>query len=165
MVTVTPASVSAATDFHSRTQMRQDGSKIEQRLRGVLVHAVAGVEDGKARVLFEEPGSAGGVVAQDDGFGTERAESEAGVLQGLAFFDAGGQAGNERRVGAEAFGRQFEAGAGARGGLVKEQGNTALDKNAVARERILTFKTVARASRWLTSSRSRSVTESNEPGL
>ena len=69
--------------------MGEDGAQIEQRLRGMLVHAVARVEDGRRVQLFKQPGSAGGVVAQDDGFSAESAQRQAGVFQRLAFFDAG----------------------------------------------------------------------------
>ena len=83
--------------------MRKDGAQIEERLRGMLVHAVAGVDDGQACGFFEQPGRAGRVVAEDDGLSTECAESEAGVLERLAFFNAGAEVGDERCVGAESF--------------------------------------------------------------
>jgi len=66
----------------------------------MLVHAVTGVENGKAGFGFEQPGRAGGVVTQDDGFSAERAQGEARVFEGLAFFNAGGKAGDERGVAA-----------------------------------------------------------------
>ena len=121
-------------------EVGEDRPQVEQGLCGVLVHAVAGVEDGEAGFLLEEPGCAGGVVANDDGFGAESAEGEAGVLERFALFDARGEARNERRIGAEAFGGEFEAGAGARGGLIEEQGDPSLEKDAVAGERVLIFE-------------------------
>ena len=84
--------------------MIEDGAEVEQGLRGVLVHSISRVEYGEAGLLLEEPGSSGGVVAEDDGFCSEGAESESGILQGFAFFDAGGEAGNQSGVGAEALG-------------------------------------------------------------
>ncbi len=48
IVTVTPLSVSARKCFHPVTQMREDRAQIEERLGGMLVHAVAGVEDGQS---------------------------------------------------------------------------------------------------------------------
>ena len=88
MVTVTPASVSALTAVDAGPQMREDGAQVEQRLGGMLVHAVAGVEHGQAGFALQQPGRAGGVVAQDDGFGAERAQGQAGVFERLAFFNA-----------------------------------------------------------------------------
>ena len=43
---------------YARPQMREDGAQIQQRLGGMLVHAVAGVENWKARFGFEKPGGA-----------------------------------------------------------------------------------------------------------
>ena len=48
MVTVTPANVSRGNGFDAVAEMRKDGAQIEQRLRGMLVHAVAGVEHRQA---------------------------------------------------------------------------------------------------------------------
>jgi len=48
-------------------QMNEDGAEIEQGLGGMLVHAVASVDDGQMGGLLKEPGCAGGVVAEDDG--------------------------------------------------------------------------------------------------
>jgi hypothetical protein len=97
MVTVTPASVfrRSTPQPRSRPQMRrdeQDGAQVEQRLGGMLVHAVAGVEHRQARLGFQQPRRAGGVVAQDDGFGAQRAQRQAGVFQRFALFNARGQA-------------------------------------------------------------------------
>ena len=92
IVTVTPASVSAVTFSTPGPQMRQDGAQVEQRLRGMLVHAVAGVEHRQARRFFQQPRRARGVVAQDDGLRAERAQRQAGVFQRLALFNAGGEA-------------------------------------------------------------------------
>ena len=79
-------------------------------------------------------------MAQDDGFGAEGAQGEAGVFERLAFFDARGEARNQRGVGAEALGGELEAGAGARGGLVEEQRDAALGQDAVADERVEIFE-------------------------
>ena len=144
MVTVTPASVSALT-WLSRPQMREDGAQIEQRLRGMLVHAIAGVDDGQTGGLLKQPGRAGGVVAQDDGLRAECAQRKAGVFERLALLDAGAEARNQRGVCAEALGGQLEAGAGARGRLVEEQRDAALGENVVADQRVFFSRAVARA--------------------
>ena len=78
----------------------ENGAEVEQGLRGVLGHAVAGVEDGEAGGAGEEEGRAGGGVAEDDALGAEGAEGEAGVFEGLAFFDGGGFVGDQGGGGA-----------------------------------------------------------------
>ena len=118
-------------------QVVEDRAKVEEGLRGVLVHAVAGIENGQVSFTFEQPGSAGRVVAEDDGFSSQSLEREARVLEGFTFFDAGGKTGYKGRIGAKAFGGELEAGACARGGLVEEQGDAALEKDAIASERVL----------------------------
>ena len=135
-----PASFAQDDSLRCEIEMGQDRAEVQESLRGVLVHAIAGVKDGEAGFLLEEPGSAGGVVADDDGFGSEGAKGEARVLECLAFLDARGEAGDEGRVGAKGLGGKLEAGAGARGGLVEEQGDAALEKDAVAGERVLIFE-------------------------
>jgi hypothetical protein len=102
-------------------EAREHGAEVEQRLRGMLVHAVACIEDGKAGHTGEQVGSAAGVVAQDDGFGTESAEGDAGVLEGLSFFDGGGLVADEGRGRAEGFGCELEGGPGAGAGLVEQE--------------------------------------------
>ena len=140
MVTVTPAERFRGDGGCAGAQMCEDGAQIEQRLGGMLVHAVAGVDDGQAGGLLKQPGCAGGVVAQDDGLGAERAQGEAGVFERLALLDAGAEAGNEGGVCAEDFGGELKAGAGARGRLVKEQRDAALGEDAVAEQRVLVFE-------------------------
>ena len=140
MVTVTPARVSAVDRRSARPQMRQDGAQVEQRLGGMLVHAVAGVEHRQAGSVLQQPGRAGGVVAQNDGFGAQRAQRQAGVFQRLALLDARAEAGDQRGVGAQALGGQLKAGAGARGGLVEEQRDAPLGQDAVADQRIFVFQ-------------------------
>ena len=64
-------------------------------------------------------------MAEDDGLGAERAQGEAGVLEGLAFFDGGGLVADQGGGGAEGLGGELEGGAGAGAGLVEEQGDAA----------------------------------------
>jgi hypothetical protein len=59
IITVTPASVSGFNSAHSRPQVRQDRSQVKQRLRGMLVHAVARIDHRQARRLFQQPCRAG----------------------------------------------------------------------------------------------------------
>ena len=53
IMTVTPASVSGATPAHAGAQVRHDRPQVKQRLRGVLVHAVARVDHGETRGFFQ----------------------------------------------------------------------------------------------------------------
>ena len=128
------------TAFCGRVEVRQDGAQVEQCLGGMLVHAVACVEDRQAGLGLQQPGSAGGVVAQDDRFGAEGAQRQAGIFQRLALLDARREAGNQRGIRAEALGGQLKAGAGARGGLVEEQRHAALGQDAIPGKRVLVFE-------------------------
>ena len=109
-------------------EAEEDGAEIEQRLRGVLGHAVAGVEDGQAGGVGEDEGRSGGGMAEDNALGAEGSEGEAGVLEGFALFDGGGLVGDEGGGGAEGFGGEFEGGAGAGGGFVEEESDAAVDE-------------------------------------
>ena len=93
-----------------------DGEDIEERLGGMLVGAVAGVDDARGQALAEEEGSAGARVAQDDDIGVEGLEVAGGILEGLAFREARGAGGDVYDIGAQAECCELEgcAGAGAR---------------------------------------------------
>ena len=145
--------------------MGQDGAQIEQRLGGMLVHAVAGIEHRQARLGLQQPGRAGRVVAQDDGLRAQRAQRQAGIFQRLALFNARRQTRNQRRVGAQSLGGQLKAGARARGRLVKKQRDAALGQNAVARQRVLIFESRGAARAYGSSLQSQVLAESSEPGL
>jgi len=66
--------------------------KIEQRLGGMFVHTVAGVDHRQARFSLQQPGRAGGAMAQNNGFGAQRTQREARVFQRLALLNARTQA-------------------------------------------------------------------------
>jgi len=126
--------------FDAGAQMSEDGAQVEQGLGGMLVHSVAAVEDGQAGLGFELPGRAGAGVADDDRLGSEGAQGQAGVFERLALFNAGRLVRDQRGVRAESLGGQLEAGAGAGGGLVKEQCDAAFGQNAGAGEWVLVFE-------------------------
>ena len=79
----------------------------------MLGHAVAGVEDGEAGGARKQPGCAGVWAAEDDALRAEGFEGDAGVFEGLAFFDAGGERADQGGVGAEGFCGELEGGSGA----------------------------------------------------
>ena len=97
-------------DGASGSEVGEDGAEIEQRLRGVLVHAVACIEHRAGRWCGRAAqGAPAGGMAEDDALGAERAQGEAGVFEGLAFFDGGALVGDEGGGGAEGLGGQLEA--------------------------------------------------------
>jgi hypothetical protein len=57
----------------------------------MLGHAVAGIEDGQSGGAREQIRRAGIGAAEDDALGAESFQRDAGVLKGLALFDAGGK--------------------------------------------------------------------------
>ena len=97
-----------------------DREQVEQRLGGVLVRAVARVDDAGVEALREELGGPGGGVAQDDDVDVVGLEDEGGVLEGLALDEARTAGGNVDHVGAQAHRREFKARAGAGAGFDEE---------------------------------------------
>ncbi len=91
-----------------------DGERVEQRLRGVLVRAVAGVHDRRADRRGDEVRRARGGVAKDDGVGAKRLEVADGVEQRLALGHARRLQRDVHHVGAEALAGHLEGGARAR---------------------------------------------------
>ena len=81
---------------------------------------------GRPVAARQQVGRAGRWVAQDDALRAERAQGEAGVLQGLALFDGGGLRLTSVVSAPRLFGGEFEGGAGAGAGLVEEQRDAAL---------------------------------------
>jgi hypothetical protein len=69
--------------------MREDGAQVKQRLRGMLMHAIARVKNGELGLPSKQPGRARVGMAQDDAFRTKRLERDPGVFEAFAFFDAG----------------------------------------------------------------------------
>ena len=93
---------------------------VEQALGGVLVGAVAGVDDRDVEHAAEvERGTAGGV-AEDDHVGVERLDVLRGVAEGLALGGARVRGVEGDDVGAQALRRHLEREAGARAGLEEE---------------------------------------------
>ena len=76
-----PWSRVSAGVFSGAAQGVEHGSHIQQRLRRMLVHAVAGIQHRQAGCLGQQVGSAGGKVAQDDALRAQRAQGDAGVFQ------------------------------------------------------------------------------------
>ena len=100
--------------------MLADGEGVEQRLRGVLVRAVARVNDAALEEAGEEVRRAGGAVPDDDDVGVEGLEVARGVLEGLAFLERAGLDAEVDDIGTEADGGELEADARAGAGLDEE---------------------------------------------
>src|SRR5690606_30150027 len=96
------------------------GEGVEQALGGMLVRAVAGVDDGDAEDVGEVERGAGGGVPDDDHVGAEGGDVFGGVAQGLALGGRGAGAVERNDVGREALGRHLEGHAGAGAGLEEE---------------------------------------------
>jgi hypothetical protein len=98
------------------------GERIEQRLRRMLVHAVAGVDDGALRPFqVRQPvGGSAGVVPDHDRVGAHGLQCQRRVLEALALGHAGALGGEVDDVGTEPLGRRLERDAGP-GGVLEEQ--------------------------------------------
>ena len=100
-----------------------DGERVEQRLRGMLVRAVARVEHGNFEALGDEFRRAGRAVADHDAVGTHGFDGADGIDQRFALFQAGGFRLQSHRIGAEARRGCGEADARARGRLEESDGD------------------------------------------
>lgn len=96
---------------------------VEQRLRGVFVRAVAGVEDVATEMFGEELRGAGGAVSDDHLIDAHGLDGEGRVDEGFAFGEAAAGGGEVDRIGAEAFGSEAEAGSGSGGGFEEQVGD------------------------------------------
>ena len=97
-----------------------DRVDVEQPLRGVLVHAVAGVDHAGIEHPRQQVGGARGVMADHHRVDLHRLDGAGGVGEALPLLRAGGRAGQVDGVGRQPLGGQLEAGAGA-GGRLEEQ--------------------------------------------
>src|SRR5579862_600115 len=94
-----------------------DGERVEKRLGGMFVRAIARVQHGNFEALGDEFRRAGRAVADHDAVGTHGFDGAHGVDQRLALFQAGGFRLEGHRIGAEARRGCGEADARARGRL------------------------------------------------
>ena len=95
--------------------------RIEQRLRGMLVRAVAGVDHRNIQAARDEIRGARRCMTHHDAVGLHGVERADRVEQRFAFFQAGGFRLQIHRVGAEARGRRGEADARASGRLEESE--------------------------------------------
>ena len=102
---------------------RQPGADrvaVEQRLRGVLMPAVAGVHDRRVRPACHQLGRTARSVAHHEGVDAHRGDRLDRVAQALALVHAARRDGEVHHVGAQPARRGVEAGAGA-GRVLEEQ--------------------------------------------
>ncbi len=97
-----------------------DGERVEQRLRRVLVRAVAGVDHRAVDLLRQELDGAGRVMAHDDDVGAHGVERHGRVDQRLALRHRRGRDVHVHDVGAEALGRHLERALRARRGFEEQ---------------------------------------------
>ena len=97
------------------------GARVEERLRGMFVSAVAGIDDGRLhQVARQKVRSAGGRVAHHDSVGVHGAQGVQRVHQRFALGNTGARGGDGDGVGAQSLGGDFETSASARGGLEEQ---------------------------------------------
>ena len=98
------------------TLVLPDGVQVEQGLRGMVVLAVAGADNARGRVLRDDVGSTGVLIAHDDAVDLVGVEGLDGVDEALTL-DRG--AAKVEAVGRKTLLGEFEGAAGARRGLVE----------------------------------------------
>src|ERR1035437_591872 len=99
----------------------QNRVSIEQRLRGMLVQAIAGVNDRHVEVLRHHVGRAGVGMADNDDVGADGAHRVPGIEQRLALLNTRTKRLDEDRVSAQGFGRDFKRTPRPGGRLVEKQ--------------------------------------------
>jgi hypothetical protein len=100
-----------------------DGEGIEQRLRGMLVHAVPGIEDRHVHALGDEGGGAGGGVTNHEAIRPHGFERADGIDERFALLQARRLGLQGHAIGAQPRRSGGEADPRARGRLEKRQGD------------------------------------------
>ena len=125
-----------AADRHDQTGepalVAADGERVEERLRRMLVRAVAGIDDRAFDLLRKQRDGAGGVMADDEDVRPHGVQRHRRVDQRLALLHRGGADRHVHHVGAEPFAGQLEGGLRAGGGFEEE-----VDLGAAAERRLL----------------------------
>ncbi len=122
-----------ATDQAAQTALvAADGQGVEQRLRRVLVRAVAGIDDGALHLLREQRHGAGGVMADDQEVRPHGVQRHGGVDERLALLHRRGGDRHVHDVGAEPLAGQLEGGLRPRRRFEEE-----VDLRAAAQRRLL----------------------------
>ena len=114
----------------------QDREGIEQSLGRMLVHAVAGIDDGNVEVLRHQVRRARGGMANHDGVRAHRAQRVAGVEQRFALLDARSRGLHQGGDGAQRLGGDLERRPRARGSFVKQQHDALVAQQRTRLERI-----------------------------
>lgn len=103
-----------------RAEVFEHRERVEEALRGMLVRAVTGVDDGDVEELGKVERRAGGGVPEDNHVGPEGADVFGGIAEGFTFGGAGAGAVEGDDIGAEALGGHVEGHAGAGAGLEEQ---------------------------------------------
>jgi hypothetical protein len=99
----------------------QNRVSVKQRLGGMFVQSISGVDHGHVDMLRHHERRAGVGVADDDDVGAYRAHRVSGVEQRFAFLNTRTGGLDEDGVSAQCLGRDFKRASGAGGGLVKNE--------------------------------------------
>src|SRR5208282_5086382 len=99
----------------------QNGVSVEQRLRGMLVQSVSGIDHRYVEVLRHQVGSAGVGMANDNDVGAHGAHRVSRVEQRFAFFNTRTDGLDKDGVGAHYLGCGFKRAPGAGGGFVEKK--------------------------------------------
>ena len=97
------------------------GIEVEKRLGGMLVHAVAAVDDGGAHMLCQQVRRAAHRVANDDDVVFHRVKGVARIDERFALLHRTGGSGDVDRARAQIFCRQLERAAGAGAVFIKQR--------------------------------------------
>ena len=97
-----------------------DGQQVEQSLAGMLVGAVAGIDNRAVEALGQIMRGARGGMPHDDDIGMHRLDVPGGIFQGFPFDHRRGRGGDIDGVGGEPFAGDFKGGPGAGAGLEEE---------------------------------------------
>src|SRR5689334_16005810 len=113
-----------------------DGERVQERLRGVLVEAVASIDYGHIHAGSDELGGARGTVAHDDCIGLHCKQRMDRIHQRFALFQAGGFGLEIHGVRAEARGGGGKTDPRARRGFEKEESDSLAPKRGEFLERM-----------------------------
>ena len=106
----------------------------------MLVHAIAGVQHRQPGDLGQKVRRPGRKMAQDNALRPQRPQRNAGVFQRFTLLDRRRLGTDQRRVRAQALGRQLERGPGAGAGFVEEQRHPPMGQPPGARDRVFLLK-------------------------
>src|ERR1051325_8875474 len=113
--------------------MAQDRIRIQQPLRRMLMHTIAGIDDGNAQIAGKHVRSSGRWMPDNNTVSAKRLERLASVYQRLAFLNARGGCADYRGMRAQQLGGKFKGHAGTSGGFIEEKRNALASQERLRR--------------------------------